>query len=401
MDTFNFLRREKGQAPGVDRLRFNDLSRSEVAAALRQVRELIPQGKYHPLPQRTCLIPKPNHGVRELQLQAVVDRIISAAVASKTSPLCEAAFCGNNFGFRRARGVLGLLARLETMLRRHGYFYVVEVDVKDAFPSTSSAAALEELRALPIESSVIDLIRTIFNSETEVSGPRGLPQGNPLSPQLFNLVLTRLLDRPLETDSRDALLLRYADNLVLAARQITDVRSAQGRVAELLATAGYELKKPLAEPCDVREPKNEIQILGYGAAYSQDRLTLKSNPKSWSQLTGMFQEARKSTHPAITATALVRGWLGSQGPTVEGANRSAWITRVREAAADHGFRELGRTEDLIQSLVRGNDHWESIRLKESGGAPSCLIKNQGLRTHERRLDDASDGGRNSHFRPPF
>lgn len=364
--TFDRLRHEKGQAPGTDGISYGDLTRSEIAAALRQVAKHIHNGTYRPQPLRTCLIPKQHGGHRELRLLAVVDRIVAAAVEQDLAPLCEAEYLDNNFGFRRGRSVLGLLARLEAMIRRHGLHYMVELDIRDAFPSTSIAAAVAECRALPIDAPVLDLIHKSINPVSEVSGPSGLPQGNPLSPQIFNLRLTRLLDRPFAAGSGDALLLRYADNLVLAAGDISHVRSAQRRVAELLAAGDYQLKTPAADPGDVRDPEDRMKILGYGVRYAQDQLTLHHGPESWQRLTDLFKEAHQAPHPGTTAQASVLGWLLDQGPTVEGAQRQAWISQVRRLAAEQGFRELGRVEDLRQSLG-GADRWESARLRESGG----------------------------------
>jgi hypothetical protein len=57
LDVFEIVRREGGQAPGIDRVRPRDLSRREAADALRVVADLVLAGTYRPCPTRAVTIP--------------------------------------------------------------------------------------------------------------------------------------------------------------------------------------------------------------------------------------------------------------------------------------------------------------------------------------------------------
>lgn len=97
------VRRNKGSA-GIDRMQVDELLtylRENGDELIRQVRE----GKYKPNPVRRVEIPKEEKGkVRKLGIPTVVDRLVQQAIAQELTPLYEAQFSDNSFGFRPGRG---------------------------------------------------------------------------------------------------------------------------------------------------------------------------------------------------------------------------------------------------------------------------------------------------------
>ncbi|MCC4361316.1 group II intron reverse transcriptase/maturase, partial [Limosilactobacillus reuteri] len=68
-------------------------NKTELIASLRE-------GKYKPAPVKRVEIPKPNGGVRNLEIPTVVDRMVQQAVAQILTPIFERVFSDNSFGFR-------------------------------------------------------------------------------------------------------------------------------------------------------------------------------------------------------------------------------------------------------------------------------------------------------------
>ena len=76
--------------------------------------------------------------------------------------------------------------------------------------------------------------------------------------------------------------------------------------------------------------------------------------------------------PPGRARQIVRQWLKWAGPASEGVDDGMrLIERARDLAASAGFRELGPTRDLIESVHGGLIQWHQARAANRGPRWGC------------------------------
>lgn len=161
---------------------------------------------------RTVLIPKvDNPGAwnefRPISIASVVVRLFHRILAFRISSACH--IDARQRGFLPVDGCADNLAILESVIgearRKNKAAYIVSLDVKNAFGSVSHEALHKALELGGAPAPLIDYVKSIYaRFRTEVSlGSdrqiakinRGVLQGCPLSPILFNLVINQMLTK--------------------------------------------------------------------------------------------------------------------------------------------------------------------------------------------------------------
>ena len=195
--TFHAMKTEAGRAPGPDRVTFELLGSSEVAACLRAVSQAILDGSYGPGPSRKLPIPKPGGGHRTLMIRNLIDRIVSKAIYRALLPVFERLFLNGSHGFRPRRSPLTLLAALEAMMIQTGSTVLAQDDVKQAFDHVVIADVMEDLSKHIEDQGLLTLIETVVRGSEKRDRTKGIAQGDPLSPLLLNVRLHNVHDVPM------------------------------------------------------------------------------------------------------------------------------------------------------------------------------------------------------------
>ncbi len=408
--TFRAMKAESGRAPGPDRVTFEVLGPSEVAACLRAVSKAIMGGTYRPGASRKLQIPKTAGGHRTLSIRNLIDRVVSKGVYISLLPVFERLFLEGSHGFRPGRSPLTLLAALEAMMIQTGSTVLAQDDVTKAFDHVVIADVMKDLREHIEDRGLLTLIETVVRGGENRGRAVGIAQGDPLSPLLLNIRLNNVLDAPITgpvarvnsdapgigavahdnlgaprdgaidhtiiDDSRigiadhvitntpltgaitPPLWLRYADNLVFVARSVSEGTQILNRAHQLLETAGYTLKGEDDPPVDLRTDK--AQVLGFTVTLRDNRLQLGLGEASWRQLARELEQAHDAEDPPTAANRTVEGWLTCFGAAFESSGASD-LDRVFQMAATLGFRELTAPEVLRKRINGSRRRWRAVQ----------------------------------------
>jgi CRISP-associated protein Cas1 len=223
-----------GGTPGGDGETVTDFAPVAATRIARLSREL-QMGFYRPGPLRHVDIPKKSGGIRGLSIPCVVDRIAQRAAADVLADLLEPHFEDVSYGYRPGRSHLDAVAKVDA-LRRHGYEWIVDGDIRSFFDNVPHKMVLARLGAHVADNRLIQLVGQWLESFSDDG--LGLAQGSPLSPILSNLHLDAIDE---VMDGSSTRLVRFADDFVILTRTAPKAAAALERMSQLLADHGLAL----------------------------------------------------------------------------------------------------------------------------------------------------------------
>lgn len=209
-----YLKQMPKGAPGpdgvtVERLKAASSGVLSKVLNLFMLRKRLPSGH---LISRTVLIPKVDSpggssDFRPISVANVIVRLFHRILAARVMGACH--IDARQRGFLPVDGCADNLALLEAIIgearRECKSAFIASLDVKNAFGSVSHEALFKALELGGAPVSLVDYIRSVyasFSTEVSLGGEaktakinRGVLQGCPLSPVLFNLVINQLLTK--------------------------------------------------------------------------------------------------------------------------------------------------------------------------------------------------------------
>lgn len=249
-----------GGAPGIDGMSvqaFNDHARDHWPVIADKLRT----GEYLPGAVRGVSIPKPQGGERLLGIPNVQDRVIQQALSQVLSPIFEAEFSANSYGYRPGRRTHDAIEAARDYVLS-GKTWVVDIDISAFFDEVEHDRLMAKIGRKVRDKQVLKLIGRYLRAPMQRNGRqekrvRGTPQGGPLSPLLANLYLDDL-DKELE--QRGLSFCRYADDSVIF---VGSERSGERVLESLSAWIAKLLKLRInANKSGVRRPWNG-KFLGF------------------------------------------------------------------------------------------------------------------------------------------
>ena len=242
-----FYALRKDAAAGVDGTMWREYEEG-LEGRLLDLHGRVHAGTYRALPVRRAEIPKPDGGTRPLGIAALEDKIVQKAVVDVIlTPIYEVEFLGFSYGFRPGRGAHDALDALAYGIERRKVSWIVDADIRKYFDTIPRDWMIRFLEHRIGDRRVIRLIRKWLNAGVMDDGSwvdtgEGTPQGAIVSPVLANVFLHYALDlwfhrkwRP-DTPGGEAIIIRYADDVVVGFQYERDarryLRDVRGRLAQ-------------------------------------------------------------------------------------------------------------------------------------------------------------------------
>jgi len=279
-EAFKRVKKNKG-SHGVDGLTIDELL-SYLKENGGNLRQLLLEGKYNPIPVRRVEIPKDNGKKRLLGIPTVVDRVVQQSIAQVLSPIFEKISSDNSFGFRPNRSAHDALKKCKEYMN-DGYTWVVDIDLASYFDTVNHDKLIGLIYKEVKDIRVINLIRKYLNAGGMINGvvkptTLGVPQGGNLSPLLSNIMLNEL-DK--ELTKRGHRFARYADdcNIYVKSR-----KSANRVMKSVTKYIEQDLKLKVNTDKSVVDRPWRCKFLGYSFYSSKDGIRMRAHQKSINKL---------------------------------------------------------------------------------------------------------------------
>ena len=280
-------RTRKVGATGIDDETFADFQIG-LLDRLTSLRERAHSGTYRAPPvRRTYILKGTGPETRPIGIPTIEDKVLQRAVVMLLEPIYEHDFHEGSYGFRPGHSAHQALDALRNWLIRHGGGWVVEVDIRKFFDTLDHKHLREFVQRRVQDGVVLRLIGKWLNAgvleEGVVTHPsEGSPQGGVISPLLANIYLHYVLDEWFEHELKPhlrgtAMLIRYADDFVIACTNECDAKALFERLPERFASYGLTIhatKSRLARFTRPRpgQPKPEtFDLLGFTLYWGQNR----------------------------------------------------------------------------------------------------------------------------------
>ncbi len=246
-----YSRTRKDGAAGVDGTTAKQYA-EQLGANLGSLLDRFKSGQYQAPPVKRVHIPKgTGDQTRPIGIPTFEDKVLQRAVAMVLEAIYEEDFLACSYGFRPGRSAHEALRDFWRELMRMGGGWVLEVDIRSFFDELDHGHLRtfldRRVRDGVIRRAIGKWLQAGVLEEGHLRHPvTGTPQGGVISPLLANIYLHEVVDRWFEEEVKPrlggrAVLIRYADDLVIAFAGEKDARRVEEVLPKRLARFGLQL----------------------------------------------------------------------------------------------------------------------------------------------------------------
>jgi RNA-directed DNA polymerase len=374
--------------PGADRIAARDLPPGsvETRAFLHDLAEQLQSGQYRPGPVRRFEIPKPHHPdqTRPLAILTLADRVVQMTLKLILEPIVEARLGKRCFGFRPGRNRYDQIQSVRRLVAAHPEEYgaALSADVHSCFDKLDHQLIIDDVRQISGDGDLLGLFRVILNQvgAGQVGWwhkrPIGVLQGSPLSPLLANWNLTRFDLAWRQQHGDRAPLFRYADDLIILARDPGAAEQLRSPLRRCLRQANHLDLAP--EKARVATLDDGVPLLGllvrrHGDPFAHHRdVRIFIDPDPFRDVLAEIDDWVEQLDPDRSLGSQfnrlndrLRGWFDSYQYAYDAAQAFESLDRHLFVSVRHRLKEILRCSSLVLNsehhhrLPTGHHTWRA------------------------------------------
>jgi len=365
--------RNQGSA-GLDGMTVQELT-SYVQKYWDEIKTQMLEGTYQFQPLKVVHIPKTGgKGKRKLSIPTVMDRFICQAILQIMQPRFDPNFSEHSYGFRPAKSAHQAIKQAQKHVLE-GYQYVVDIDLKNFFDEINHDKMMSEIAKVIKDKKLLRLLRKFIQAGLIKDGSsrefyQGVPQGNPLSPLLSNILLD-LLDKELER--RGHKFVRYADDCNI---YVQTPRSAQRVLKSITSFIERKLKLKVNSDKSKADKAFKRSFLGFILYKRKGKVNIslsKKTSKAFKDKIRRYTRASKwsrVTRIVDNIAKFCKGWLAYYNichAQTKFTNLEGWIRRRLRGSF---WRQWKKPSKRFKELLkRGINRLEARMFSASSKGP--------------------------------
>jgi len=151
---------------------------------------------------------------REIKAPYFRDRVLHRSLYMHLEPFFDNKFIYDSYACRTGKGTHGAVDRVQQFMKNEGSQYYLKCDVRSYFDSVDHEILLEQLSRRISDEKLINLIDTVFSSQSPRNKNAGLPIGT-LYSQLFANIYLNGFDHFVKQSLKAERYVRYMDDFII------------------------------------------------------------------------------------------------------------------------------------------------------------------------------------------